>query len=49
VAGWVAGVDVSLGVGDLEGVVGEEFGVPAGRVQQVEVLAAAATAVYARP
>jgi hypothetical protein len=33
VRGWVAGVDPALGVGDFEGVVGEEFGVPAGGVE----------------
>ena len=35
--GWVAGVDRPCGVGDLEGVVGQELGVPAGRMQQVVV------------
>jgi hypothetical protein len=30
-------MDLSLLVGDLEGVVGEEFGVPAGRVEEVVV------------
>jgi hypothetical protein len=28
-------VGVAVGVGDLEGVVGEEFGVPAGAVEEV--------------
>jgi hypothetical protein len=34
---WVAGADSSGGVGDLEGGVGEEFGVPAGFVEEVVV------------
>ena len=33
----MAGADVSGGVGDLEGGVGEEFGVPAGGVEEVVV------------
>jgi hypothetical protein len=33
-------VDLSLWVGDLEGGVGEEFGVPAGAVEEVVVAAA---------
>jgi hypothetical protein len=33
-------VDPSLWVGDLAGVVGEEFGVPAGRVEEVVVAGA---------
>jgi len=33
----VAGADVSCGVGDLEGVVGEELGVPVGMVEEVVV------------
>ena len=32
-AGWVAGADEAVGVGDLEGGVGEELGVPAGLVE----------------
>jgi len=37
VCGWVAGVDLSSWVGDFEGGVGEEFGVPAGGVEEVVV------------
>ena len=36
----MAGADVSYGVGDLEGVVGEELGVPAGMVEEVVMAAA---------
>ena len=43
--GWVAGAGVSGGVGDFEGGVGEEFGVPAGSVEEVVVAAAQQDAV----
>ena len=33
--GWAGGSDSASGVGDVEGGVGEEFGVPAGAVEQV--------------
>jgi hypothetical protein len=39
--GWVGGgAGAALGVGDVEGGVGEEFGVPAGLVEQMVVPAA---------
>src|SRR5437899_2640764 len=34
---WVAGADEAVGVGDLEGAVGEELGVPAGLVELLVV------------
>ena len=39
-AGWSAGAGEAVGSGDLEGSVGQEFGVPAGRVEDAVVAAA---------
>ena len=35
--GWAGGADPASGVGDVEGGVGQEFGVPAGAVEQMMV------------
>ena len=35
--GWAGGANSASGVGDFEGGVGEEFGVPAGAVEQMVV------------